>query len=269
MTQNTPYLSVIIPAYNEEKRITPTLASIYTYLTHQEYTWEMLIVLDGCTDRTIDSVQAFAEGKTHIRWIDRQENHGKGYTVRQGMLAARGQIRLFTDADNSTDIAHFNPMQKLFEQGANVVICSRDSKDAEGARQAVPQPAFKRLLGNLGNLFIQLVAVPGIWDTQCGFKAFSATATQQIFPITLLDGWVFDIEALALARYFGYPVKVVAAHWVDNEDSHVSSSNYLTSIVETLKVRWNLMRGVYRKREQQLHNENRSDFLGNSAKADG
>ncbi len=247
MIQNTPYLSVIIPAYNEEKRIAPTLASIYTFLIRQSYSWEILIVLDGCQDRTIDRVQSFAKGKKHIRWIDRQQNRGKGFTVREGMLAARGQIRLFTDADNSTDIAHFEPMHPLFEQGSDIVICSRDAKDAEGARQAVPQPTFKRLLGNLGNLFIQIVAVPGIWDTQCGFKAFSAKAAKQIFPITLLDGWVFDIEALALARYFGYQIEVVAAHWVDNEDSHVSSSNYFTSIIETLKVRWNLMRGVYQK----------------------
>ncbi|HFQ94011.1 MAG TPA: glycosyltransferase, partial [Anaerolineae bacterium] len=161
----TPYLSVIIPAYNEEQRIGKTLDAVYTYLSAQPFTWELLIVLDGVTDNTLGIVEEFAADKKGVRWIDRQENMGKGYTVRQGMLAARGQIRLFTDADNSTDMSHFDKMKPLFDQGADVVIASRDHKDAPDAEQALPQPLIKRLLGNAGNLVVQVVAVPGIWDT--------------------------------------------------------------------------------------------------------
>ncbi|MCP4419845.1 MAG: glycosyltransferase family 2 protein, partial [Chloroflexi bacterium] len=206
-----PYLSVIIPAYNEEQRIGQTLTAVYSYLSQQTYTWELLIVLDGVTDNTLNVIETFANGKQHIRWINRKQNMGKGYTVRQGMLAARGDIRLFSDADNSTDMSHFDQMKPMFDAGTNIVICSRDSKDASGAIQAKPQSFFKRLLGNSGNLFVQLMAVPGIWDTQCGFKAFRAAAAQQIFSIAIINRWGFDMEALALARRFDYKIEVIAA----------------------------------------------------------
>lgn len=240
------YLSVIIPAYDEEKRITTTLQAVYTYLAAQPYSWEMLIVLDGVRDNTLGVVQQFAQGKEGIRWIDRKENRGKGYTVRQGMLAACGDIRLFTDADNSTDISHFDQMKPLLEQGIEVVICSRDAKDVPNARQSVPQPFFKRLLGDSGNLFIQLVAVRGIWDTQCGFKAFRAAAAEKIFSVAQINRYGFDIEALALARYFGYKVRVIGANWIDNADTHVTYADYVRTLTEAMKVRWNLLTGVYR-----------------------
>ena len=247
MNQSTPYLSLIIPAYNEERRITNTLESVYAYLSRQPFTSEILIVVDGATDDTIGKVKAFAQGRDQIRWIDRRENRGKGYTVREGMLAARGQIRLFSDADNSTDMSHFDKMKPLFEQGYDVVICSRDAKDAPGASQAVPQPFLKRLLGNTGNLYIQLMAVPGIWDTQCGFKAFSAQAAELIFSVAHIDGWAFDIEALALARRFEYKIGVVPAYWIDHAETHVRFRNYIETLVDTLKVRWYLSSGVYNR----------------------
>lgn len=247
MTEKQPYLSVIIPAYTEENRIGGTLEVIHEYLQEQPFTSEILVVLDGPKDRTLEKVKAFASDHPGVRWIDRAENRGKGYTVRQGMLAACGEIRLFTDADNSTDISHFDQMQPLFNSGSEVVICSRDRKDAAGAQQAVPQPAVKRFLGNAGNLFIQVMAVPGIWDTQCGFKAFSAKAAQEIFSVATIDRWGFDIEALALARYFGYPIRIIPAHWIDDADTHVSLRNYLDTLWETVHVRWNLLTGAYRR----------------------
>ena len=247
-----PYLSVIIPAYNEEKRIGQTLTAVYTYLAAQSYTWELLIVLDGVTDNTVSVVEKFANGKENIRWIDRKENQGKGFTVRQGMLAARGDIRLFTDADNSTDMSHFDRMKPLFDQGASVVICSRDRKDAQGAVQARPQPFLKRMLGNSGNLFVQIMAVPGIWDTQCGFKAFRAAAAEQIFSISQIDRWGFDMEALALARRFCHKIHVIAANWRDAEGTHVTLGGYLGTFLEAVKVRWNLLTGVYTRQERRL-----------------
>jgi glycosyltransferase involved in cell wall biosynthesis len=247
MSDKQPYLSVIIPAYTEEQRIGHTLAVVCDYLAQQPYTAEILVVLDGPEDRTLEKVRAFAAHQPHVRWINREENRGKGFTVRQGMLAACGQIRLFTDADNSTDISHFDQMKPHFDGGSDVVICSRDRKDAPGARQAVPQPPLKRFLGNGGNLFIQLMAVPGIWDTQCGFKAFSAGAAERIFSVATIDRWGFDIEALALARHFDYPIRIVPANWIDDADTHVSLRNYLDTILETLRVRWNLSTGVYRR----------------------
>jgi dolichyl-phosphate beta-glucosyltransferase len=244
-----PYLSVVIPAYNEEKRIGNTLDAIYSYLTCQPFTWEVLIVLDGSKDNTLSVVTQFAQDKDHIRCINRQENHGKGYTVREGMLAAHGEIRLFTDADNSTDIAHFEQMKPLFENGAQVVIGSRDSKDAPGARQAVPQSAFKRFLGNAGNLFIQVMAVPGIWDTRCGFKAFRAEAAQRIFTVARMDGFSIDDEALALARRFGYKIHIIPADWINAEGTHVRQIDYLKNIWNAVQIRWRLMTGFYKRHQ--------------------
>lgn len=240
-----PYLSVIIPAYNEEQRITTTLHAVYHYLSQQPFDWEMLVVLDGPTDNTIDKVTEFAAGREGIRWIDRAENKGKGYTVREGMLAARGKIRLFTDADNSTDMSHFDQMKPLFDNGAHVVIGSRDSKDVSGAKQAVPQPFLKRLLGNAGNLLIQMLVVPGIWDTRCGFKAFSNEAATRIFSVTRMQGWSIDDEALALARRCGYKIQVIPADWIDAAGTHVTRLDYLRNILEAFRIRWNLMTGVY------------------------
>jgi glycosyltransferase involved in cell wall biosynthesis len=245
MDKPKPYLSLIIPAYNEERRIGKTLQAVYDYLGAQSFDWEILVVLDGPTDDTLAKVQGFAADKEHIRWIDRRNNRGKGYTVRQGMLAAQGKIRLFMDADNSTDISHFEPMRALFEQGYDVAICSRDAKDADGAHQAVSQPMLKRLLGDAGNLFIQIMAVPGIWDTQCGFKAFTAEAACRIFSVSLIERWGFDIEALALVRRFGFRMSILPARWIDDAQTHVSLWNYLGTLVETMKVRWHLIAGVY------------------------
>ena len=245
-----PYLSVIIPAYNEEKRIGKTLTAVYSYLNQQTYSWELLIVLDGAMDNTLDVVETFANSREHIRWIDRKQNRGKGFTVRQGMLAARGDIRLFTDADNSTDMRHFERMKPLFDQGNHIVICSRDGKDAAGAQQARPQPFFKRFLGNVGNLLIQILVVPGIWDTRCGFKAFSASAATKIFSVAQMNGWSYDDEALALARRFGYNIQIIPADWNDAAGTHVTKLDYLKNVWEAVRIRWNLISGVYARQEK-------------------
>ncbi len=182
----------------------------------------------------------------NLRVIDRKENHGKGYTVKEGMLAANGKIRLFADADNATDISHFEKMRPLFDKGFDVVICSRDEKDAKGAKQAVSQPWHKRMMGNMGNLFIQLVAVRGIWDTQCGFKAFRDHAAKEIFSRSLIDRWGFDIEVLALARALKYKIGIVPAHWINDPKSLVSLWAYFQVLLETIKIRKNLMSGKYK-----------------------
>lgn len=165
-------LSVIIPAYNEEKRLPKTLREIDKYLSLQSYDSEIIIVNDGSKDRTAEVVREMMPEIKNLRLIDNKENHGKGYVVRQGMLEAKGDYRLFTDADNSTSIDHVEKMWPLLEKNYDVVIGTRDSRDDKEAKQAVPQPAWKRFLGDIGNIGIQVLVVWGIWDTQCGFKAF-------------------------------------------------------------------------------------------------
>jgi glycosyltransferase involved in cell wall biosynthesis len=238
-------LSVIVPAYNEAERISKTLERLQEYLGGNSSSYEILVVLDGPTDNTRDVVQALSGRIENLRIVDRQVNRGKGFTVKEGMLKAAGRLRLFTDADNSTDIAHFEKMKVLFDQGYDLAIASRDSKDVRDAQQSVSQPWYKRLIGHVGNLVVQLLVVRGIWDTQCGFKAFRAEVAERIFSQTVIEGWGFDIEVLALARAFDCKIGIVPAHWVNDDRSHVRSFDYLRVLADTLRIRSNFTAGKY------------------------
>lgn len=246
MVSSDIYLSIIIPAYNEATRIDKTLRRLAEYLANCSWSYEIVIVLDGSRDNTQAVVEASIGKLGRVTLIDRADNRGKGYTVKEGMLAARGAIRLFTDADNSTDIAHFDKMLPLFEQGYDVVIASRNPLDAPGAEQVVAQAWHKRAIGRIGNRIVQLAAVPGIWDTQCGFKAFRAEAAERIFAQTTIDRWGFDIEVLALAQRMGYRIGMVPARWLNDERSHVKLVDYLHVLGDTFAVRRNLLTGKYR-----------------------
>jgi glycosyltransferase involved in cell wall biosynthesis len=239
------YLSVIIPAYNEAERLPKTLKRVHQYLGNHSFTYEILVVLDGPSDNTREVLRSLSPEIRNLKVVDRIVNRGKGYTVREAMLNASGQVRLFTDADNSTDIEHFEKMKHLFDDGHDVVIASRDSKDVPGAQQAVPQAWYKRIIGHIGNMIVQLVAVRGIWDTQCGFKAFRAEAAERIFSQTTIEGWGFDIEVLALARGFRYKIGIIPAYWVNDDRSHVVLADYLRVLADTVKVRYNLLTRRY------------------------
>ncbi|HYY25285.1 MAG TPA: dolichyl-phosphate beta-glucosyltransferase [Candidatus Udaeobacter sp.] len=240
------YLSVIVPAYNEAERISRTLERLDQYLGGNILTYEILVVLDGPTDNTREVLEQLSGRIPNLKIIDRQVNRGKGFTVKEGMLQASGSVRLFTDADNSTDIAHFDKMKPLFDQGCDLVIASRNSKDVAQAQQAVPQAWYKRWTGHAGNLIVQLVTVRGIWDTQCGFKAFRGEAAERVFSQTMIEGWGFDIEVLALARALNYKLGIIPARWVNDDRSHVGPFDYLGVLADTFRIRTNLMTGRYR-----------------------
>lgn len=240
-----PYLSVIIPAYNEEKRISKTLLAADQYLQKQPYEYEIIVVSDGSKDKTVEIVENFKRQINNLKLIGNQENHGKGWVVRQGMLTSQGQIRLFMDADNSTTLEHFDKMRPYLEQGADIVIGTRDKKDAKGASQAVPQSFLKRQLGNAGNILIQIFAVWGIWDTQCGFKAFSEKAAKDIFSRAKIDRWGFDIEALALARKLKYKISIIPVYWVNDPYSAVNWKGYLRTFKELFQIWWWMVRDKY------------------------
>lgn len=239
------YLSVIIPAYNEEKRIGATLLSVDKYLSIQKYNYEILVVSDGSTDKTVDTVHKYKQLVKNLEVIDNLENKGKGAVVRQGLMAARGKYRIFMDADNSTSLDHVEKMWPLFEKGYHIVIGTRDSKDIKGAAQAVRQPFQRRLIGNTGNLLIQLLAVQGIWDTQCGFKGFSEKSVSDIFPRLRINRWGFDIEILAIAKRLGYKIGIIPVYWKNDPRSHVKLTGYLNTFRELFIVRWNLWRNKY------------------------
>jgi len=243
--EDQPYLSVIIPCYNEEKTISATLLAVDQYLQKQAFDYEIIVVSDGSKDKTAQIVEDFKKNVKNLKLIDNQANHGKGWVVRQAMLTSLGQVRLFMDADNATSVEHFDKMKPYFEQGADVVIGSRDVKDVKGAKVAVAQPWLKRQLGNVGNIVIQVLAVWGIWDTQCGFKAFSAAAAREIFSRTKIDRWSFDVEALALARKLNYKISMVPVYWVNNPNSRVNLKAYLMTFRELFQVWWWLMTDAY------------------------
>ncbi len=244
--ENQPYLSVIIPAYNEEKTIVKTLLAVDQYLQKQSFGYEILVVSDGSKDRTGEITADMEKTVRGLRLIDNKENHGKGWAIRQGMLEAQGKIRLFMDADNATSVDHFDRMKPYFDQGAQVVIGSRDEKDVKGAKQAVSQPFWKRQLGNAGNIIIQIFAVWGIWDTQCGFKAFSEEAARDIFSRMKIDRWSFDVEALALARKLKYKIAIVPVFWINNPVSRVNLKAYLQFFKEVFQIWWWLVADAYK-----------------------
>ncbi len=239
------HLSVIIPSYNEGKRLLKTLKSIAKYLRTQTYTWEILVVSDGSKDNTAEVANSLKPEIENLRVIDNKENHGKGYVVKQGMLEAKGAYRVFTDADNSTAISHVELMWPEFEKGNDIVIGSRDIK---GAKLAVPQPWIRRRVGDIFNLMVQvLCGLWGIWDTQCGFKGMTEKATQEIFPKCLVERFAFDPEILVIAKKAGYKIKEVPVTWVNDEASTVGFKSTIKMAKDLLKIRGNMIKGLYEK----------------------
>ena len=240
------YLSIVIPAYNEEKRLPRTLREIDKYLRNQKYQYEILVVSDGSKDRTAEVARDLKPEIKGLRIIDNKENHGKGFVVRQGLLEAEGEIRLFTDADNSTSIDQVEKMFPYFEKGFDIVIGSRDIK---GAVLDPPQPWHRQIVGNIFNLMVQfLVGLWGIWDTQCGFKSLSAKAAEDILPDCRIDRWAFDPEILKVGKKRGYKIKEVPVLWVNDPDSKVNLKGMMRMALDLLKIRWNLITRKYAKK---------------------
>ena len=240
-----PYLSVIIPAYNEAKTLSLTLVDIDRRLSKMEFpsassgqdAYEIILVNNHSTDATPEIAQRFSHLIKNFRLIS-CDVPGKGAAVRVGMLEAKGEIRLFTDADNATTIDQFSKMIPYFKEGYGVVVGSRD---IPGAKLVPAQPWHKRLAGNLGNLIIQTLLLPGMWDTQCGFKAFTAEAAEKIFPLIKIERWGFDVEILALAKRFGYKIKEIPVIWVNNPNSRVKLAAYFQVLMEVFKIKWWMM----------------------------
>ena len=238
-------LSVIIPAYNEEKRLPTTLRAVDEYLRAKKYNYEILVVSDGSQDKTVDVVHELTKEIPHLRLIENPKNHGKGYVVRQGMLEAEGEYRLFMDADNATSIDHMEKVWPQVEAGYDVVICSRD---IEGSVLAVPQTWLRRRLGDVFNLIVQAFSgLWGMWDTQCGFKVFSAKAAEDIFHVALVDRWAFDVELLVIAKIRGYEIKEIPTTWVNSADSKVRVSGMVKMLMEVFDIYINMIRGKYNK----------------------
>lgn len=227
------FLSIVIPAYNEAGVIEHTLNSVREYLAYTQFTWEIIVVDDGSTDDTTERAKHALHGIEHAHVIRNAHNHGKGWAVKEGMLVAKGKYRLFMDADNATPIEHWEKAWLYFETGADVVIGSRAIRGAELVRS---QSWYRRTLGKLGNAYAQVVLLNGISDSQCGFKCFSAQAAESIFTRLTTKRWVFDIEALALARALKYEIDEFPVRWTRGERSSVKFSDYFSAFFDTLRI---------------------------------
>jgi len=245
MNQPGVRLSVIVPAYNEELRLPRTLRQAIEYLKAQPYSSEILVVNDGSTDRTERIVRDAYSAPVPVRLLAHTDgaNHGKGASVRRGMLQACGAYRLFMDADNSTTLDQVDRFWPFFSRGYDVVIGSRA---LEGSVIGTHQAWYKELAGRLGNWIIRAFAVPGIRDTQAGFKMFAGEKAEMIFSRQTIERWGYDIELLAIARAQGCRIGEVPITWINASGSKVSLKTYFEVLGEVWSIRRNLKAGLYR-----------------------
>lgn len=248
-----PFLSIVVPAYNEERRLPATLQSIIEFLQAQPWEAELLVVDDGSLDQTVSAAEALQATYPNLRVL-RNDHRGKGYTVRSGMLAANGRYVLFTDADLAVPLVEWSKLAPLLEAGCQVVIGSREGL---GARR-IGEPRYRHFMGRVFNWLVRFIALGGIQDTQCGFKAFQREAARSIFTQVQLYGanakvvtgaavTAFDVEVLFLARKLGYCVKEVPVTWQYGNETKVDPlRDSLRNLMDVLRVRWNDLRGRYR-----------------------
>ncbi|HSR47490.1 MAG TPA: dolichyl-phosphate beta-glucosyltransferase [Anaerolineales bacterium] len=239
-----PFLSVIIPAHNEEVRLPTTLRRVGSYLAQQPYASEVLVVENGSQDNTAGIVEEMMRSLPSLRLL-REPIAGKGRAVRRGMLAASGDVRFMCDADLSMPIEQLPRFLPPTLDGYDIAIASRE---AAGAVR-YDEPAHRHWFGRAFNLLVQLLVVPGIRDTQCGFKSFRASVAEDLFSVQRLDGWTFDVEVLFLARQRGYRVLEVPAPWYHVPGSRVRLvQDSLAMFTDLLRVRFNWSRGRYAPR---------------------
>ncbi len=236
-----PFLSLIIPAHNEEHRLPATLERVHKFLHSQSFASELLVIENGSLDRTGEAADRFARSNAGTRVL-REPRAGKGLAVRSGMLAARGEYRFICDADLSMPIEEVVRFLPPTLADFDIAIASRESPGAV----RYGEPAYRHWIGRGFNSLVRLLAVPGLQDTQCGFKCFTAAAAQALFPIQQLDGWTFDVEVLFLASKFGYRVREVAIPWYYIRGSRVRLlRDSLQMFVDLFRIRSNWRRRLY------------------------
>jgi glycosyltransferase involved in cell wall biosynthesis len=215
---NKPFLSIVVPAYNEGQRIANTLTQSYRYLSKQNYNFEILVVDDGSTDTTIDIVRGYFKEMPRLKLIRHKKNQGKGAAVKTGILHATGDWVMFMDADLATPI---EMLERLWNQKENYDILI-GSRYLENDSIKTPQPLYRKIIAVGGNMIIKTILDLKINDTQCGFKLFKKPVARDLFTRQSMTGWSFDIEILALANILDYSVGEIAVDWHNQAGSHVS-----------------------------------------------
>jgi dolichyl-phosphate beta-glucosyltransferase len=232
-------LSVVIPAYNEALRLPATLARVRAHLAGRGVPHEIVVVDDGSSDATAEVARAAGET---VRVLRHEPNRGKGYAVRRGMLAAAGERRLMTDADLSTPIEELVKLEAAIDRGFDVAIGSRA---VAGATIEVHQPAYREAIGRLFNVLVQALLLPGLADTQCGFKLFTAGAAEAAFGACHLDGFSFDAEALYVARRRGLRIAEVPVVWRNDAATRVGLGAGGAAFADLVRIRLLARRGAY------------------------
>jgi dolichyl-phosphate beta-glucosyltransferase len=212
------FISVVIPAFNEEKRIAPTLASIHDYLGKNAERFEIIVVDDGSSDKTAEVVSAVGAEKESIRLLSDPGNRGKGFAVRKGILEASGDLILMTDSDLSTPIEEVEKFLPWIEQGYDIVMGSRALKESDLIRK---QPLYRQSMGKFFNLLVRTIVLGGFHDTQCGFKMFRSGPAKKIFSSLKTEGFAFDVEAILRAKKIGCRIKEVPVRWINSPQSKV------------------------------------------------
>jgi dolichyl-phosphate beta-glucosyltransferase len=225
-------LSVVIPAFNEEKRLPGTLARVLPFLRSRGEAFEIVVVDDGSKDRTAEVARAAGP---EVRVLQNPGNRGKGYSVRNGMLNATGAWRLMCDADLSTPIEDLDTLKASLGGDAQIAIASRAVADANVEKH---QSIARESSGRFFNLLVRVLHLPGIKDTQCGFKLFSAAAAEAAFRNSKLDGFAFDVEALVLARRAGFGIREVGVTWRNDEQTRVSFGRGLAAFVDLFRLKF-------------------------------
>lgn len=250
-------VSVVIPAYNEEERLPMTLKRICDYLSKRSFSFEVIVVDDGSTDGTAAIAERFLQFRKAGAVLKNSGNHGKGFSVKQGVLHARSKYILFSDADLSTPIEELEKLLQPIQDGScDIAIASRAHRESN---VRVPQPWYRKTMGQIFNIFVQLLAVRGIKDTQCGFKCFTRDAAMRIFPQQQLNGFGFDVEILYIARKAGYAIQEVPVAWINSPKSRVHVINDSARMFSDLwRIRLNDLRGRYRNEESETNVGKRS-----------
>ena len=236
----SPFLSIVIPAHNEQKRLPGTLEQVFHFLEGQSYSSEVIVVENGSTDTTYEVARQFAQQHENLRVI--QSEKGKGAAVKRGMLEAKGDYRFMCDADLSMPVEEIVKFLPPALQDFDIAIASREAKGAVRYNE----PSYRHLGGRGINLMIQTLILPGLNDTQCGFKCFRAEVAEDIFSRQTLLGWSFDIELLYIARRHGYRIVEVPIHWYHFSDSKVNAfRDAIRMIQDIFRIHARGRRGLY------------------------
>jgi dolichyl-phosphate beta-glucosyltransferase len=237
----TPFLSLIIPAYNEETRLPDTIKQVFDFASQQEYSMEVLIVENGSQDRTLAIAQEYATRYPQLRVLQ-NECRGKGRAVKQGMLAALGEYCFMCDVDFSMPVEEINLFLPPQLNGIDIAIASRETTGAI----RYEEPYYRHLVGRVYNGLIRTIALPGLDDTQCGFKCFRSEVAEDLFKRQTMTGWSFDVEILFIARLLGYQIIEIPIHWRYNPHSKISVVRDSFKMgMDLIRIRLNALRGVY------------------------